>query len=88
MGKKEIRILWLEQEEDVVEGSDKLHEYITNYYKLLFWKPERNNYSMVESLNDDIPQIIYPWWEWCTSGEVLEEGGVWRHFSNEAQQSP
>jgi hypothetical protein len=43
--------------EGTIEGEDQLQEYITNYYEELFGKPERNNFSMDESLVEDVPQI-------------------------------
>jgi hypothetical protein len=55
--RRKTRIFRLEQEEGTIEGEDQLQEYITNYYKELFGKPERNNFSMDESLVEDVPQI-------------------------------
>jgi hypothetical protein len=55
--RRKTRIFRLEQEEGVVEGNDKLHDYIINYHKGLFGKLHRNNFSMVESFNEGIPQI-------------------------------
>jgi hypothetical protein len=55
--RRKTRIFRLEQEEGVIEGENQLQEYITKYYKGLFGKPERNNFSLDESMTEDIPQI-------------------------------
>jgi hypothetical protein len=55
--RRKTRISRLEQEEGVVEREDQLLKYITNYYKGLFGNYERNNFSMNESMREDIPQI-------------------------------
>jgi hypothetical protein len=36
---------------------DNLKPYITNYYKNLFGAPEEGNFSLDETLSDDIPQV-------------------------------
>jgi hypothetical protein len=36
---------------------DNLKAYITNYYKNLFRAPEEGNFSMDDTLTDDIPQV-------------------------------
>jgi hypothetical protein len=45
------------QEEGVIEREDLLQEYITNYYKALFGKSDSNNFSLDESMSEDITQI-------------------------------
>jgi hypothetical protein len=55
--RRKTRIFRLEQEEGTLEGEDQLQEYITKYYKELFGKPKRNNFSMDESLIEDVPQV-------------------------------
>ena len=54
---RRTRIFQLEQEEGIIEGDDKLKSYITTYYKGLFGAPEKNNFSMLESMTEDIPQV-------------------------------
>jgi hypothetical protein len=51
------RIFQLEQEEGTIEGDKNLKRFITNYYKGLFGASERNNFTMIESARDDIPQV-------------------------------
>jgi hypothetical protein len=36
---------------------DNIKSYITNYYKNLFGAPEEGNFSLDETLTDDIPQV-------------------------------
>jgi hypothetical protein len=55
--RRKTRIFRLEQEEGVIEGEEQLGNYISDYYKGLFGKPERNNFSLDESMTDDIPQV-------------------------------
>jgi hypothetical protein len=55
--RRKTRISRLEREDGIVEGEDQLLEYITSYYKELFGNSERNNFSMNESMRDDIPLI-------------------------------
>jgi hypothetical protein len=50
-------IFRLEQEEGIIEGDENLKTYITKYYKGLFGHLERNNFSLVESMREDIPQV-------------------------------
>jgi hypothetical protein len=47
----------LEQEEGTIVGDDNLEVYITEYYKKLFGPPEDNYFEMIETRNDDIPQL-------------------------------
>ena len=50
-------IFRLEQEDGITVGDTNLKNYITNYYKNLFGQPEANNFSLVESRIEDIPQV-------------------------------
>ena len=50
-------IFRLEQEDGIIVGDTNLKNYITNYYKNLFGQPEANNFSLVESRIEDIPQV-------------------------------
>jgi hypothetical protein len=43
------------QDEGTIEGHKNLKLYITNYYKGLFDSPDEGNFSMDESITDDIP---------------------------------
>ena len=38
-------------------GDDNLKIYITEYYKRLFGEPDKNNVSLNENYNHDIPQL-------------------------------
>jgi hypothetical protein len=49
------RIHSLVQDEGMIEGHEQHKSYITNYYKNLFGEPEEGNFSMDESITDDIP---------------------------------
>jgi hypothetical protein len=51
------KIIQLEQEEGTIIGQENLKKYITKYYKSLFGAPATSNVSLVEDLNDDIPQL-------------------------------
>jgi hypothetical protein len=51
------KIFQLEQEEGTIVGDDNLIVYITEYYKKLFGPPEDNYFEMIETRNDDIPQL-------------------------------
>jgi hypothetical protein len=55
--KRKTRIARLEQDDGVVEGDEQLLKFITNYYKGLFGSTESNNFSMNESVKEDIPQV-------------------------------
>jgi len=50
-------IFRLEQEDGIIVSDTNLKNYITNYYKNLFGQPEANNFSLVESRIEDIPQV-------------------------------
>jgi hypothetical protein len=51
------KIFQLEQEEGIIVGQDNLKTYISEYYKNLFGDPTPNNFAMIESEIDDIPQL-------------------------------
>jgi mannosylglycoprotein endo-beta-mannosidase len=51
------KIFQLEQEEGIIVGQDNLKTYISEYYKNLFGEPTLNNFTMIESEIDDIPQL-------------------------------
>ena len=46
--RRKNRIVSLEQEEGIVEGDEKLLEYITKFYKDLFGHPEESSISLRE----------------------------------------
>jgi hypothetical protein len=69
--RRKTRISRHEQEEGVVEGEEQLLKYITSYYKGLFGSSERNNFSMNESMREDIPQVTLIENDWLTA-EFLE----------------
>jgi hypothetical protein len=50
-------IFQLEQDEGTIVGQKNLKNYISEYYKALFGDPIPSNVSMVESFNQDIPQL-------------------------------
>jgi hypothetical protein len=45
------------QDEGTIEGHDNLKSYITNYYKGLFGAPDEGNFSLDESITDNIPRV-------------------------------
>jgi hypothetical protein len=47
--RRKTRIFWLEQKDGVV-GGGQLSKYVMNYYKGLFDKFERNNFSLDETM--------------------------------------
>jgi hypothetical protein len=47
----------LEQEEGTIVGQDNLKTYISEYYKNLFGDPTPNHFGMIESENNNIPQL-------------------------------
>jgi hypothetical protein len=47
----------LEQDEGTIGGQDNLNPYISEYYKNLFGAPAQNNFTMIETQLDDIPQL-------------------------------
>jgi hypothetical protein len=55
--RRKTRIFRLEQEDGIIEGDENLKKYITKYYKDLFGRPEGNNFSLLESMTEDIPQV-------------------------------
>ena len=54
---RKTRIIQLEQDDGIIAGDDNLQTYITEFYKKLFGPHEHNNFSLDESLRDDIPQV-------------------------------
>ena len=54
---RKTRILHLEQEEGVIKGDKNLKKFITNHYRGLFGEPANNNFSLVESVTSDNPQV-------------------------------
>jgi hypothetical protein len=55
--RRKMRIFWLEQEEGVVEGEERLKDFISKYYKNLFGPSQSSGLTPNESLVEDIPQI-------------------------------
>jgi hypothetical protein len=51
------KIFQLEQDEGVIIGQDNLKTYISEYYKSLFGVPNTNNFMIIETDIDDIPQL-------------------------------
>jgi hypothetical protein len=51
------RIFQLEQDEGTIIGQENLKTYISGYYKSLFGAPMSSDCTMVESVNQDIPQL-------------------------------
>ena len=51
------KIFQLEQDEGTIVGDENLKVYITEYYKNLFGAPVKNNFSLIESQTNDIPQL-------------------------------
>jgi hypothetical protein len=58
---KHIRmwIFQLNQEERLIEVGENIKHYNTNYYKGLFGPYEKNNFTMVGEIRDDIPQVSH-----------------------------
>jgi len=56
---RKTRIFQLEQEEGLIEGDENLKRYITDYSKGLFGASEENNFTMIESKREDIPQVSW-----------------------------
>jgi hypothetical protein len=50
-------IFQLEGNNKIVKNEVELKEHITSYYQNLFDAPEENNFTMLESRIDDIPQV-------------------------------
>ena len=55
--RRKTRIFRLEQDEGIIEGDENLANYITKYYKGLFGQHQENNFSLVESITEDTPQV-------------------------------
>jgi hypothetical protein len=51
------KIFQLEQDEGTIIGQENIKHYITDFYRGLFGAPTENNFSMVETTINDIPQI-------------------------------
>ena len=51
------KLFQLEQDEGTIVGEENLKVYITEFYKKLFGEPVHTNVSMLEDVNDDIPQV-------------------------------
>jgi hypothetical protein len=47
----------LEGNNKIIKDEAELKEHITSYYQNLFGPPEKNNFTMLESRVDDIPQV-------------------------------
>jgi len=47
----------LEGNNKIQKDEAKLKEHITSYYQNLFGPPEKNNFTILESRVDDIPQV-------------------------------
>lgn len=54
---RKTRIFQLEQEEGVIRGDVQIKKYITKFYKDLFGTLVGNNFSLMESQREDIPQV-------------------------------
>jgi hypothetical protein len=52
------KIFQLEQEEGTIIDQENIKKYISDYYKTLFGTPADSNISLVENLNNDIPQLL------------------------------
>ena len=55
--RRKTRIFRMEQDEGIIEGDENLDNYITKYYKGLFGQHQENNFSLVESITEDTPQV-------------------------------
>ena len=51
------RIFQLEQDEGTIVGQENLKIYISEFYKKLFGASAKNNFSLVETENQDMPQL-------------------------------
>ena len=47
----------MEGNNKIQKDEAKLKEHITSYYQNLFGPPEKNNFTILESRVDDIPQV-------------------------------
>jgi hypothetical protein len=54
---RKTRIFQLEGNNKIIKNEVELKEHITSYYQNLFGAPEENNFTMLESRIDDIPQV-------------------------------
>jgi hypothetical protein len=51
------KIFQLEQDEGTIIGQENIKNYITEFYKNLFGPPIDSHFSLLESMNPDIPQL-------------------------------
>ena len=51
------KIFQLEQDEGTIVGEENLKVFITEYYKKLFGEPQQSLVSLMEDMNNDIPQL-------------------------------
>jgi len=70
---RKAQIFQLEQEEGVIIGNENLKHYITNYYKKLFGPHEENDFSLVEEVRGDIPQVTERENEFLTAAFTEQE---------------
>ena len=54
---RKSRIFQLEGNNNIIKDETELKEHITSYYQNLFGPPEENNFTMLESRIEDIPQV-------------------------------
>jgi hypothetical protein len=54
---RKTRIFQLEGNNKIIKNEVELKEHITSYYQNLFGAPKENNFTMLESRIDDIPQV-------------------------------
>ena len=47
----------MEEGDQIIKGDDQLKEYITYYYQGLFGPPEGDDFLLLDSQNDDMPQV-------------------------------
>jgi hypothetical protein len=52
------KIFQLEEEEGIIVGQDNLKTFISEFFKNLFGPPSPNHFQMLESVNNDIPQLF------------------------------
>jgi hypothetical protein len=51
------KIFQLEQDKGTIIGPENIKTYITEFYKKLFGPPTDSHFSLLESMNADIPQL-------------------------------
>jgi hypothetical protein len=47
----------LQGNNNIIKDETELKEHITSYYQNLFGPPEENNFTMLDSIIEDIPQV-------------------------------